>query len=97
MRDARVVAAVYLNLISRGRRVSEAKSFRYAANLLAGATFPPVRLFWDASRQLFRISDGGHRVAAHRLAGRRKILATFSLKSFSSRKGEQHGRRKDHL
>ncbi len=97
MRDCRVVSPVHLSLVERYQYISDAKVFGYAAALLRGAEFPPVELFWDSAIAQFRISDGAHRVAAHRLAGRRKILAMFSLKSFSKRKGEQHGRRKDHV
>lgn len=52
------------------------KAYRYAKELEAGAVFPPIVV-----RQLpngdFRVQDGAHRTAAHKLVGRAYIEAYF--------------------
>jgi len=56
---------------------------RYAELLDDGVTFPAIRL-WDIEEKpggKFRISDGYHRFAAHRAAGREVIVATVQVGS----------------
>jgi hypothetical protein len=45
----------------------------YADDLRNGAVFPPIKVYHDGS--LYHLSDGFHRVDAHRVVGRGQILA----------------------
>jgi hypothetical protein len=48
----------------------------YADDLRNGAVFPPVKVFHDDG--LYHLSDGFHRVEAHRVVGRDQILAAVA-------------------
>lgn len=52
-------------------------TFRYAKDLENGSIFPAIKV---AKRMdgTFEIRDGRHRLLAHKLTGRRKILARYS-------------------
>lgn len=56
---------------------------RYAEQIEEGSEFPPIRL-WDIEEKpggKFRVSDGYHRLAAHRSVGRKAIVATVHVGS----------------
>jgi ParB-like chromosome segregation protein Spo0J len=64
------------------RRVSKAKVEEFVRLMRAGRVFPPVKLarLPEGSPYKWRVSDGGHRVAAARALG----LATIKAKVWLS-------------
>jgi len=75
----RVIVDVPLEEIAP-RRVSKAKVAEFVRLLEGGLVFPPVN--WPVSPPApykWRVSDGGHRVAAHRALGRKTIKAKVWL------------------
>ena len=73
----RVIREIPLSLINTDRRTNAAKVDSYASLMRSGVRFPPVKLQNVVGG--FRISDGGHRVAAARLLGIKSIRARFFL------------------
>jgi len=63
------------------RRVSKAKVAEFVRLMQEGRAFPPVKLarLPDGSPYKWRVSDGGHRVAAARALGRKTIKAKVWL------------------
>jgi ParB-like chromosome segregation protein Spo0J len=76
----RVIVDVPLEEIAP-RRVSKAKVAEFVRLLEGGLVFPPVKLarLPPGSPYKWRVSDGGHRVAAHRALGRKSIKAKVWL------------------
>lgn len=50
----------------------DSTTLRYAQLLAVGVEFPPVKVHLRDGR--WRIGDGRHRLAAHKLCGRERIL-----------------------
>ncbi len=76
----RVIADIPLEDIAP-RRVSKAKVAEFVRLMQEGRIFPPVKLasLPKGSPFRWRISDGGHRVAAARALGRKTIKAKVWL------------------
>jgi len=73
----RLKKEIYISNIIMDRFAIDTKAFVYAQCLHKGATFPPIKVAKRKDGQ-FEIRDGRHRIVAHKLTGRRKILAKFS-------------------
>ncbi|HXG41833.1 MAG TPA: hypothetical protein VNL95_03815 [Dehalococcoidia bacterium] len=76
----RVIIDVPLREIAP-RRVSRAKVEEFVRLMQQGRVFPPVKLsrLPEGSAYKWRVSDGGHRVAAARALGRPTIKAKVWL------------------
>ncbi|MCS7276944.1 MAG: ParB N-terminal domain-containing protein [Dehalococcoidia bacterium] len=77
------------------RRVSRAKVEEFVRLMQEGRIFPPVKLsrLPEGSPYRWRISDGGHRVAAARALGRRTIKAKVWLTDEELEAIMAHGQR----
>jgi uncharacterized ParB-like nuclease family protein len=73
----------------------------YAARLKEGAQFPRVVVFLDA-QGVYWLASGHHRHGAHKLAGRKTILAEVRIGErrdavlFAAGENAEHGRRRTH-
>jgi len=77
------------------RRVSRAKVAEFVRLMQQGRAFPPVKLarLPEGSAYRWRVSDGGHRVAAARALGRATIRAKvwLSQEELAALRGGQGG------
>lgn len=76
----RVKKEIAIGNILVDRWAIDEKTLRYAKLLESGVQFPAIKVARKVNGQ-FVIRDGRHRIVAHKLTGRRKILAKFSTKA----------------
>lgn len=76
----RVLTTVNIDLIDCARKLpSNPKVLLYAYRMLLRDVFPPVKVHRKANGR-YDLHDGRHRLAAHKLLGRKKINAYFGVR-----------------
>lgn len=75
----RLKKEIKLDLIKMDRLAINPKALKYATLINEGVQFPPIKVAFCKDGR-FEIRDGRHRYTAHKLLGRKKILAKFSTK-----------------
>lgn len=73
----RIEKEIPIELIQMDRWRLRPKAFKYAKLMECGVEFPPIKVARRANG-LFEIRDGRHRMTAHKLLGKKVILAKFS-------------------
>lgn len=73
----RVLRWVPVSNVEVDRRPWGPTIFKLAIHLARGGTVPPIHVVQDPETGRFFICDGRHRIQAHRLIGRKHILAKY--------------------
>lgn len=56
--------------------ISFPKAYKYAKDMEAGDTFPPVKAFVDKRNGQIRVKDGAHRTHAAKMCGKQLYVIT---------------------
>lgn len=75
----RVVQTIRIEQIEHGKSPLNFKVFSFARAMFWGDVFPPINVE-QVSKGKFKLRNGRHRLAAHKLLGRKGIRAHIAIK-----------------